>query len=96
MTIFGIALFTGHPDTVSVGGFVHNQIAVTFGNILGGAFFGLVYWFATWVPEEGLVPTDGGAPTSLVDLTQGAKPGLCVIGTDDNDNEVYGKLPSCS
>jgi len=96
MTIFGIALFTGHPDTVSCGGFVHNQIAVTAGNILGGSFFGLVYWYATWVPEEGLVPTDGGASTSLVDSTQGAKPGLCVIGTDENDNEVYGTLPSCS
>ncbi len=52
MTIFGVALFTGHPDTVSVGGFIHNQIPVTFGNILGGAFFGLVYWYATWADSN--------------------------------------------
>ena len=96
MTIFGIALFTGHPDTVSCGGFVHNQIAVTAGNILGGAFIGLVYWYATYAPEEGLVPTDGGVSIALVDSAYGATPGLCVIGTDENDNEVYGTLPSCS
>jgi nitrite transporter len=91
MTIFGVSLFTAHPDTVSWGGFAYNQLPVTIGNIIGGGFFGLVYWFSTW--SKGEQGTDGGLSVSLVDSTQGAIPGGHVIGEDENDNLIIGRLP---
>jgi Formate/nitrite family of transporters len=56
MAIFGVSLFTVHPDTVTWGGFAYNQLPVTLGNIIGGCFIGLVYWYATHAPVQGLVP----------------------------------------
>ena len=96
MTIFGVSLFTAHPDTVTCGGFAWNMLAVTLGNIIGGCFFGLVYWYATYVPEQDLVPNgDGGVPVRLTDSSQQVVPGgLVVIGEDENENEIYGRLPS--
>lgn len=37
MTIFSIALFTPHPETVSFMGMMYNLIPVTLGNFIGGA-----------------------------------------------------------
>ncbi len=97
MTIFAVSLFTAHPDTVTWGGFAYNQLPVTLGNIIGGGFFGLVYWYATYAPVQDLVPqTDGGLSVSLVDPTQGAIPGGQVLGEDENDNLIIGRLPSPS
>ncbi len=97
MTIFAVSLFTAHPDTVTWGGFCYNQLPVTLGNIIGGGFFGLVYWYATYAPVQDLVPqTDGGLSVSLVDATQGAIPGGQVLGEDENDNLIIGRLPNPS
>jgi hypothetical protein len=95
MTIFGVSLFSAHPDTVTWGGFAYNMLPVTLGNIIGGGFFGLVYWYATYVPEKALVPDgDGGRSVRLTETTR--PDGLVVIGEDENENEIYGKLPSQS
>ena len=96
MTIFGTSLFTAHPDTVSCTGFARNMLPVTLGNIIGGCFFGLVYWYATYAPNLGLKPekTDGGLSISLTDPTQGAVPGGQVIGLDENDNEIILRPPT--
>jgi len=48
-TLLGMALFLpeGAPG-VSIAGFVHNQIWVTLGNVIGGgAFVGMAYYFAS-------------------------------------------------
>jgi nitrite transporter NirC len=96
MTIFGTSLFTAHPDTVTCAGFAWNMLPVTLGNIIGGCFFGLVYWYATYAPNLGLKPekTDGGLSISLTDPTQGAVPGGQVIGLDENDNEIILRPPT--
>jgi nitrite transporter NirC len=45
MTLLGVALLQNHPDTITWGGFVHNLVPVTLGNIAGGALFvGGAYW----------------------------------------------------
>ena len=45
MTLLGIGLLQDHPDTVTWGGFVHNLVPVTLGNIVSGAVFvGGAYW----------------------------------------------------
>ena len=47
MTLLGIGLMQDHPDTVTWGGFVHNLVPVTLGNIVSGAIFVAgAYWFA--------------------------------------------------
>jgi nitrite transporter NirC len=47
MTLLGIGLLQDHPDTVTWGGFVHNLVPVTLGNIVSGAIFVAgAYWFA--------------------------------------------------
>ncbi len=46
MTLFSTALFSPHPDAVSLSGALHNLTATTLGNFVGGAgFLGLGYWF---------------------------------------------------
>jgi nitrite transporter len=48
MTLLSIALLGSHPDTVTVGGLVHNLVWVTLGNIVSGAgFMGVGYWLAS-------------------------------------------------
>jgi nitrite transporter NirC len=43
-----MAMFLPHGAEISLAGFVHNQIFVTLGNLVGGGVFvGLVYWLAT-------------------------------------------------
>lgn len=59
---------TSHPDNVSCGGFAWNQAAVTPGNMVGGCFFALVYWYATYSKTE--QATDGGVAIQLEDSSQ--------------------------
>jgi nitrite transporter NirC len=48
MTLLALALVGNHPDTVSIGGMVHNLIWVTLGNIVSGAgFMGVAYWYVS-------------------------------------------------
>lgn len=48
MTLFGVALFTTHPDTITWVGMSWNLIWVTLGNIIGGALFMAgAYWTAS-------------------------------------------------
>lgn len=95
MTLFGVSLFTSHPDTVSCTGFAYNQLAVTLGNIVGGGIFGVIYWYATYAPIQDEVPNgDGGLSTSLTDQTQGAVPGGQITGLDENEDEITLRPPT--
>lgn len=48
MTIFGVALLSEHPDTVTWGGMAWNLLWVTLGNIVAGALFMAgAYWAAS-------------------------------------------------
>jgi formate transporter len=41
-------------SSLTVGGFAHNLVATTLGNIVGGALLvGLVYWYVYLRPEDG-------------------------------------------
>ncbi|MCD1258595.1 formate/nitrite transporter family protein [Paenibacillus athensensis] len=45
MTVLSLALLLPHPATVTLGGWLHNMVPVTLGNIVGGALFvGTAYW----------------------------------------------------
>jgi len=47
-TLLSLAMLLPHGTDISLAGFVHNQVYVTLGNIVGGgAFVGAVYWFAS-------------------------------------------------
>lgn len=47
MTLFAIALFGQHPETVTVGGMFYNLLWVSIGNIIAGAgFVASAYWLA--------------------------------------------------
>lgn len=47
-TLLSIAMFLPHGADISLAGFAHNQFFVTMGNLVGGgAFVGMVYWFAS-------------------------------------------------
>ncbi|ANF96412.1 formate/nitrite transporter family protein [Paenibacillus bovis] len=54
MTLLTTALLLpGHPDTITVAGWIHNMIPVTLGNIVGGAVFvGMAYWFISPVRRQ--------------------------------------------
>jgi nitrite transporter NirC len=48
MTIFGVALLSKHPDTVTWGGMAWNLVWVTIGNTIAGALFMAgAYWTAS-------------------------------------------------
>jgi nitrite transporter NirC len=66
MTLLGIGLLQDHPDTVSWGGFVHNLVWVTLGNIVSGAtFVGGAYWLAAAnVKLPGLAPVAEPHPST--------------------------------
>lgn len=45
MTLLSLSLLASHPETVTIGGFIHNLAWVTIGNTIGGAvFMGLGYY----------------------------------------------------
>lgn len=47
-TLLSIAMLLPHGPEISLAGFAHNQFFVTLGNLVGGgAFVGMVYWFAS-------------------------------------------------
>jgi nitrite transporter NirC len=47
MTLFAIALFGKHPETVTIGGMFTNLVWVSLGNIIAGVvFMGFAYWQA--------------------------------------------------
>jgi len=47
MTLLAVGLFQEHGAAITWGGFVHNLVPVTLGNIVGGAaFVGGAYWFS--------------------------------------------------
>jgi len=51
MTVFGIALLSQHPDTVTWAGAAWNLLWVTIGNTISGALFMAgAYWFASANP----------------------------------------------
>ena len=51
MTLFSVALFSEHPDVISVAGAARNLIWVTLGNAFSGAIFmGVGYWLAAGSP----------------------------------------------
>lgn len=51
MTILTLGILTPHPDSISLMGMIWNLIPVTLGNIVGGAgFVGMAYWAAN--PER--------------------------------------------
>jgi len=46
-TLFSMAMFLPHGADISLQGFIHNQIYVVAGNVVGGGIMvGMVYWFA--------------------------------------------------
>lgn len=48
MTVFAIALFGEHPDTITIGGAFYNLLWVSIGNIIAGVvFMALGYWQAS-------------------------------------------------
>jgi nitrite transporter NirC len=51
MTLFSVALFSEHPETVSLAGAARNLVWVTLGNTFSGAIFmGFGYWVAAGRP----------------------------------------------
>ncbi len=48
MTLLSLALFSDHPDTISIAGMAYNLFWVTLGNIVGGGLLvGMAYWWAS-------------------------------------------------
>ncbi|HML97096.1 MAG TPA: formate/nitrite transporter family protein [Tepidiformaceae bacterium] len=70
MTLLGVALVMDHPETVTWGGFVHNLVPVTLGNVVSGVVFVAgAYWmtdtrirlpFAAGQPEPSATPVREG------------------------------------
>lgn len=64
MTVLSLALFSEHPDTISVAGMVYNLVWVTIGNIVGGGLLvGMAYWAASDAkrPASGEEEAESGA-----------------------------------
>lgn len=61
-TLLSLALFLPHGPEVSLAGFVHNQVWVTLGNMVGGGLLvGMVYWLAHREPREEPAPAANAA-----------------------------------
>jgi nitrite transporter NirC len=57
MTVFALALFGNHPDTVTLAGAAYNLFWVSLGNIIAGVVFVAGgYWLANGRPARALMP----------------------------------------
>lgn len=64
MTLLTLALLGNHPETVSLGGLLHNLLWVSLGNIIGGAgFMGAAYWY---VSRQAVPAADTRAPATAL------------------------------
>jgi nitrite transporter NirC len=68
MFVFALALLGEHPETVTLGGAVHNLAWVTLGNLVGG---GLMVGLGYWVQERGAdreaaIPAPAARPSSAL------------------------------
>ena len=64
-TLLSMAMFLPHGPEISIAGFVHNQLFVVLGNLVGGgAFVGAVYWFASPSLREEAGVTDQMSTTN--------------------------------
>ena len=64
-TLLSMAMFLPHGPEISIAGFVHNQLYVVLGNLVGGgAFVGAVYWFASPSLREEAGVTDEMSSTN--------------------------------
>lgn len=62
MTVFAVALFADHPDTITYAGALRNLAIVTVGNAVSGALIlGWGYWLAAARPRAE-VPATGSEP----------------------------------
>jgi nitrite transporter len=64
MTLLAIALLSEHPDTITVGGMLHNLLWVSLGNIVSGAvIMGAGYWTMSrpMMPKPRLVAAQDAA-----------------------------------
>ena len=62
-TLLSMALFLPHGPEVSLAGFLHNQLFVTAGNLVGGGLMvGGVYWLAWYGPRSRQAPQADPAP----------------------------------
>ena len=54
MSLMTMALMLpGHPETITLAGWLHNMIPVTLGNMVGGSVFvGMAYWFMSPVKSK--------------------------------------------
>src|SRR4051812_45010997 len=80
MTLLGLALFQPHGEAVTWAGYAWNLVAVTLGNVVGGAVFvGGLYWLSAPLKQDvpAAVVADG-APAAGSDARTGAAPVLAV------------------
>ena len=64
-TLLSMAMFLPHGPEISIAGFIHNQLYVVLGNLVGGgAFVGAVYWFASPSLREEAGVTDQMSSTN--------------------------------
>jgi nitrite transporter NirC len=69
MTLLAIALLGEHPATVTLAGMLHNLVWVTLGNVVSGAVFvGLGYWAMSRT-----LPTPAAAPATIGAVTDAAE-----------------------
>jgi nitrite transporter NirC len=55
LAIILITMLGDHPETVTMGGFIHNMLWVTIGNAIAGVLFlGFGYWFVAR-PDHAMV-----------------------------------------
>ena len=67
MTLFSVALFSQHPETVSLAGAARNLVWVTLGNMFSGTIFmGIGYWLAAGRPgskKQSVAPDESNLST---------------------------------
>ncbi|MFN8508035.1 MAG: formate/nitrite transporter family protein [Dehalococcoidia bacterium] len=67
MTLLAVGLFQEHGAAITWGGFAHNLVPVTLGNIVGGAaFVGGAYWFSNLPLRLGRVEAPARPPEAAM------------------------------